>query len=85
MNLRREPYTEVGIKRARCFRCGEKAVHQWNICADENVYRPICADCDVKLNAVVLRFMGFKDWKEKMKRYKERIQALEEDCDLEQN
>lgn len=69
--MRKKPYTELGIKRLKCFRCGAPAVHQWQVCADGNVYRAICLACDIALNEMVLRFMGFKDWKAKIKRYEQ--------------
>ena len=65
---RKKPYTETGIKRCKCARCGKPAIHQWNICADK-CYRPICGDCDVALNRLVLRFMNDPDWKEKANIY----------------
>ena len=54
----------------RCFRCKKKATEQWDICADGNKGRWICIDCDIKLNRLVLKFMGFKNWKEMMKKYR---------------
>jgi late competence protein required for DNA uptake (superfamily II DNA/RNA helicase) len=68
---RKEPYTALGIKRLKCFRCGNKASEQWQICSDGNVYRPICVECDIALNEIVLKWMGFEDAEEKMIRYKE--------------
>lgn len=56
---RKEPYSEAGIKRLPCFRCGGPAVHQWSACADGNLWRPLCVPCDVELNEMVLRWMGF--------------------------
>lgn len=70
--MRRKPYTVIGISRCKCFRCGAKAMYQWQICADGNVYRPVCLKCDVELNEVVLKFMGFPDWEAKMESYKGR-------------
>lgn len=67
--MRKKPYTEEGMKRLKCFRCGEKAIHQWQICSDGNVYRPVCLKCDIGINKLVLRYMGFKDWREKIKKY----------------
>ena len=67
--MRTKPYTKIGIRRLSCFRCGAQAEHQWQICADGNQYRPICCKCDVELNGVVLRFMGFKDWEDKLLKY----------------
>jgi hypothetical protein len=56
---RREPYSEAGIKRLPCFRCGAKpSKHQWQVCSDGNTWRPLCADCDVELNRMVLRWMN---------------------------
>lgn len=55
---RRKPYTEGGIKRLTCIRCGLQASSQWQICADLNNYRPVCRGCDVLLNQLVLKFMG---------------------------
>jgi hypothetical protein len=54
---RRKPYTAIGIRRLKCFRCGARAEFQWQVCADGNQYRPLCRDCDVGLNALVLRWM----------------------------
>ena len=67
---RKEPYTEIGIKRLKCFRCGAKAEYQWQICSDENIYRPICGKCDIELNEIVLKWVGFLDWEEKINKYK---------------
>jgi hypothetical protein len=69
---RRTPYTEIGIRRCRCVRCGNPARFQWNACADGR-YRPVCADCDILLNAEVLAFMRDPDAAEKMRRYIARV------------
>lgn len=66
---RTEPYTEIGIRRLPCFRCGSPARFQWQICADGNQYRPICTLCDVVLNALVLNWAGFPDADEKARVY----------------
>ncbi|HEX2239269.1 MAG TPA: hypothetical protein VHJ19_13300 [Gammaproteobacteria bacterium] len=55
---RRKPYTDRGIRRLPCFRCGQPARYQWQICSDNNLWRPLCALCDVELNEMVLHFMG---------------------------
>lgn len=70
---RRKPYTSIGIGRLPCFRCGEKADQQWQICADNNLHRPVCVDCDIALNKLVLQFMGFENITELMKKYRERF------------
>lgn len=58
---RKEPYTERGIRRVPCTRCGRPARYTWNVCADGNLYRPICEQCDIALNEAVLRFMNFPE------------------------
>ena len=70
MRGRKRPYTEKGIERLPCIRCGRKAVHQWQICSDNLIFRPLCMKCDVALNELVLRWIGFKDWRKKMHNYK---------------
>ena len=54
---RPEPYTALGVRRLTCVRCGARAMFQWQICSDGNNYRPLCADCDVALNQLVLDWM----------------------------
>lgn len=72
---RREAYTNIGIRRLPCFRCGKPAFYQWQICSDGNTYRPICPDCDLELNAWVLEFMGFdpQEIERKMAVYRIRV------------
>lgn len=68
---RRKPYTERGLERLTCFRagCTNQAYSQWNICAD-GPYRPVCRECDVELNRMVLEWAGFPDAAEKIARYR---------------
>lgn len=54
---RRKPYTVIGISRKNCARCGEKSFASWGICALDNFHFPICIDCDIALNDLVLGFM----------------------------
>jgi hypothetical protein len=68
---RREPYTAVGIKRLRCVRCGAPAVHQWQVCADGNNFRPMCLDCDIALNRLVLKWANDPQAEAKMSRYEQ--------------
>jgi hypothetical protein len=56
-NARREPYTEAGVRRLGCARCGDRAEHQWKICSDGS-WRPLCVACDVALNRLVLEWIG---------------------------
>lgn len=74
---RTKPYTEIGIRRMKCFRCGKPARFQWQICSDGNVYRPVCLACDFELNEMVLRWAGFPDWEEKMRAYRRRFEKEE--------
>ena len=55
--MRRNPYTEIGIKRVPCYRCGKPSVRQWQICSLNNEYKGLCRECDIKLNQIVLTFM----------------------------
>lgn len=66
---RKKPYTEAGIKRLGCARCGNPAQYQWQICSDGNNYRPICLDCDIELNRAVLEFFGHPERERLMVEY----------------
>ncbi len=58
-----ESYSVEEIMKAECFRCGKSPCYaQWNICSDGNVNRPICFNCDMELNEMVLRFMRFSEY-----------------------
>jgi hypothetical protein len=70
---RMKPYTAIGVRRLKCFRCGKRARYQWQIGSDGLVFRPICEECDVELNEMVLKWMGFPDWQEKMAAYIEKV------------
>ena len=56
--MRRKPYTEIGIKRVPCFRCGKPSSTQWQICSLDNEYKGLCTSCDIMLNIIVLQFVG---------------------------
>lgn len=67
---RRTPYTEIGVRRLPCFRCGHKpSVTQWQVCADGRVFRPMCLHCDLELNALVLTWAKDPDVRNKMETY----------------
>ncbi len=70
---RREPYTEAGIRRCKCQRCGQPAHAQWSICANGNRQVPICLACDIELNRAVLIFMGFDRVDERMDAYVRKV------------
>ena len=59
---RHRPYTAIGVRRLPCFRCGERSHATWQICSDANLYRPVCLECDIELNRLVLKFFGFEDF-----------------------
>lgn len=75
--VRKIPYTEKGILRIKCIRCGEQAIYQWQICADGNNYRPFCKRCDVELNRAVLKFMKHPHVNEVIDSYE--IEVMESD------
>jgi hypothetical protein len=66
---RRKLYTAIGIKRLKCARCGQKAIHQWSVCANDSRQLPICLDCDIALNRLALEFMRIPNVDELMAAY----------------
>lgn len=71
---RRTPYTARGIRRVQCWRagCRNYAVHQWQICADGRVYRPVCLACDIEMNRMILKWAGDPDADKKLAAYEAR-------------
>lgn len=69
-------YTEAGVQRLPCARCGKPAEQQWFTCAD-GFWRPICIECDIKLNEMVLRFMNDPHWKSKIRQYRKEMLCKE--------
>ena len=67
---RRKPYTATGITRLSCSRCGAPASTQWNVCADGNLFRPLCLKCDIALNRMVLKWMRDPEADRKIEKYK---------------
>jgi len=53
---RKNPYTEIGIRRIPCQRCKAPSVFQWQVCANGRYYLGVCNKCDIELNIVVLKF-----------------------------
>lgn len=66
---RKKPYTALGIKRLKCIRCGLPAKFQWQICSDGNNYRPLCVECDIGLNQLVLDWMGHPNAEQIVNKY----------------
>ncbi len=68
-----KPYTQIGIRRLACYKCGKRpSVHQWQICADGNIWRPTCRKCDIELNKIVLEWLNDKKAAIKIEKYSER-------------
>lgn len=56
-----------------CRRCGLPALQSWNICADDNRRQWVCENCDLEINEWMLKFIGFRNWKWKMRKYKNHL------------
>ena len=72
---RREPYTQIGIRRLTCavHGCENRGEFQWQCCANGNLWTPLCADHDVDLNRLVLDWMGHPDREALMNEYAARV------------
>lgn len=70
---RRKPYSYQGIHRVPCARCGKPSRYQWQCCSNRNRWLGVCRDCDIKLNAWVLRFFKFTNWRSMIAAYIKRI------------
>ena len=61
--MRRKPYTERGITRVPCTRCGRPSSAQWHLvpcaCPELKRWVGLCRACDVKLNALVMGWFKF--------------------------
>ncbi len=68
--MRKEPYTERGIRRVPCCRCGEPSVAQWHGCALDK-WMALCAFCDVGLNRATLVYLDVPNVDEIIQKYKE--------------
>lgn len=75
---RRKPYTARGIARMQCIRCENKAHASWQICADDGLHRPLCAECDIELNEMVMRWAFGKRRERDLKRYAAKIRGATE-------
>jgi len=72
---RKRPYSEAEITRLPCIICGAPAFTTWQICADGNLHRPICAEHDVELNAMVLRWAQDPAAETKIAQYRADMEA----------
>lgn len=66
---RGKPYAASTIGRLKCHACQRPARFQWNACADNNHWRPMCELCDVRVNVEVLKILYPQDWLPKIKAY----------------
>jgi len=67
---RRKPYTRIGLRRLSCVRCGDPAARQVVFPID-GLWRPLCTECDEKLNLLYLVFMCDPDIEKKIDEYRE--------------
>lgn len=67
--MRSKPYTDKGLSRVPCLRCGKPSSQQWQICSLGNKWAGICIECDIDLNEYVLKFMRIKKWPAIMSKY----------------
>lgn len=71
------PYTQRGLARLLCSKagCGRRASAGWSGCADGNITRPLCPECDVDLNYLVLLWWGDPDADVKIVAYANKVEA----------
>lgn len=69
--MRKKPYTEIGISRIPCKRCGKPSRYQWQVCALNNVYMGVCEKCDIDLNELTLKFFKIKGREKILAKYRE--------------
>lgn len=53
-----EPIPVEDIWELGCMRCGAPSQCQWAICANNGNHLPLCIDCDIALNRLILMFMN---------------------------
>jgi len=73
MKGRKRPYTELGILRVSCSRCGKPSKFQWQCCATGNRWMGVCENCDILLNEMVLRFFRIRGWRAMLKKYIDKV------------
>lgn len=67
---RTKPYTEIGIRRVPCSRCGAPSHATWQVCAEGRHFLGVCLDCDIAVNEIVLDFMRIPGRKKIMREYR---------------
>lgn len=78
MTRRTKPYTAAGLARMKCaaIGCNNRAIYQFEICADGNNWRPVCAEHDAKINEAVMRVIYGKTREAEIKRYRTEVLGL---------
>lgn len=68
---RRQPYTEIGIRRVKCGvrGCRTKGHSQWQCCANGNRWVPLCKMHDATLNRLALNYIGHPEVEALMEAY----------------
>lgn len=66
---------DLKCSRAHCHRQAEAS---WAGCADENILRPLCYECDVWLNWMVQKWWGDPAYRNKIRKY---IRDIENDIE----
>lgn len=75
---RKKPYTTKGLKRILCACCKkQKARFQWTACAINSRYVPVCTDCDIHLNILLVTAFGTPNGPKLLKKYAEAVKSTE--------
>lgn len=56
---RKKPYTAIGISRVKCAKsgCRKPGESQWQCCALDNRWIPLCREHDIRMNELACIFM----------------------------
>lgn len=73
---RKKLYTEKGISRVPCIRCGATSTGQWSICSLDGRYVACCLECDIGINALVLQYMRVPGADVLLEKYKKSRRGL---------
>lgn len=68
-------YSQGEVERLMCSHagCGRRASSTWGGCADGNILRPLCAECDIDMNRIVEEWSGDRHWESKLVAYANRV------------
>lgn len=69
---RKKPRSAAEMAKQKCVGCRKPAVHQWSCCANDNLWMPVCLDCDFALNEVALAVLKIPNREVMMRRYRQR-------------